>query len=244
MDFHNTYEDARRATAYDQLDWAGTYSLVLRDLPRLVREHATGHRAVDFGCGTGRSSRLLASLGYRTIGVDISAEMVEIARRRDTEGDYRVIEDGDFSSLEAGAFDLVLSAFTFDNVPGRERKVHLFTGLGKLLRPGGRMVNVVCTPEIYVHEWVTFSTRDHPENRSARCGDVVHIVTTDYEDARPVPDILWPDEDYRDVYRAAGLEVERFETPLATGREGIAWVSETRIPPWGLYVLRPAGATP
>ena len=100
MEFHNTYEDSRRASAYDQLDLGGTYHLAFRDLPALLREHVAGDRAVDFGCGTGRSTRYLKALGFRTVGLDISAEMVAIARARDELGDYRVIEDGDFSALE------------------------------------------------------------------------------------------------------------------------------------------------
>lgn len=240
MEFLNTYEDARRAAAYDELELGGTYHLAFRDLPALLREHVAGDRAVDFGCGTGRSTRWLQGLGYSTVGLDISREMVAIARERDPRGDYRVIEDGDFSTLPAGGFDLVLSAFTFDNVPGRDRKVRLFSGLRGLLRPCGRLVNVVSTPAIYTHEWTTFSTRDYPENARARCGDVVRIVTTAYSDARPVEDVLWPEADYRYVYREADLEPERLEHPLATGDEGIAWVTETELAPWAIWVLRPA----
>ena len=237
MDFRNTYEDGRRAAAYDELGYGGTYHLAFRDLPALLREHVVGNRAVDFGCGTGRSTRFLQRLGFQTVGLDISAEMVDIARARDPRGDYRVIGDGDFSSVTEGTIDLVQSAFTFDNIPGRERKVRLFAGLGKLLRPRGRLVSIVATPEMYTREWVTFTTRDFPENASARCGDLVRIVTTDYSDGRPVDDILWPDEDYRAVFREAGLEPERVERPLATGDEGIPWVSETRVAPWAIYVL-------
>lgn len=238
MEFHNTYEDACRAAAYDQLEYAGTYHIAFRDLPALLREYVVGDRAIDFGCGTGRSTRLLKKLGFRTIGLDISAEMVAIARARDPRGDYRVIKDGDFSLLSEGAADLVLSAFTFDNIPGRERKVRLFVGLRNLLRPHGRLVSIVSTPEMYTNEWVTFATGDYPENADARCGDIVRIVTTDYDDSRPVEDVLWPDEDYRSVYRDAGLECERIERPLATGDEGISWISETRTAPWAVYLLR------
>jgi len=99
-------------------------------------------------------------------------------------------------------------------------------------------VNIVSTPEIYTHEWVTFSTRDYAGNRSARCGDVVRIVTTDYSDARPVDDILWPHEDYLRVYRTAGLAVVRVERPLAAGNEGIVWKSEMSVAPWAIYLLR------
>lgn len=244
MEFQNTYEDACRAAAYDELEYGGTYHLAFRDLPAILRAHTVGNRAVDFGCGTGRSTRLLQLLGFRTVGVDISEEMVAIARTRDPDGDYRVISDGDFSSIPKGSVDLVLSAFTFDNIPGRARKVRLFRGLRRLLSPRGRLVSIVSTSEIYTHEWVTFSTRDYPDNAAARCGDVVRIVTTQYSDSRPVDDILWPDTDYRAVYREAGLEIERFERPLARGDEGIDWISETRVSPWAVYVLRPAPGRP
>ena len=51
-------------------------------------------------------------------------------------------------------------------------------------------------------------------------------------------DIVWPHEDYLRVYREAGLESVCVERPLATGDEGIPWVSETRIAPWAIYLLR------
>ena len=238
MEFRNTYEDRRRASAYDELDLSGTYGLVFRALPELLQQYVQGRRAVDFGCGTGRSTRFLQSLGFSTRGLDISREMVAIARRRDPEGEYLVIGDGDFSALPRGGFDLVQSAFTFDNIPGFERKARIFSGLGMLLSAEGILLNIVSTPEIYTHEWVTFSTRDYPENRAAQCGDVVRIATTDYSDARPVEDIVWPHEDYLRVYRDAGLEVVRVERPLARGDEGIAWKSETSVAPWAIYLLR------
>jgi len=238
MGFRNTYEDPRRAAAYDELELGGTYDLVFRNLPLLLREHVTGTRALDFGCGTGRSSRFLTGLGFSVVGVDISREMVARARQWDPDGEYRVVDDGDFAGLPAGGFDLVLSAFTFDNVLGFDRKVRLFRGLGDLLAKEGLLLNVVSTPEIYTHEWVTFSTRGYPENRYARCGDIVRIVTTDYSDARPVDDILWPHEDYVKVYRDAGLEMLRVERPLAKGDEGIEWKSELEVAPWSLYLLR------
>jgi len=238
MDFENSYEDARRAAAYDELEFGGTYHLAFRDLPDLLREHVTGVRAVDFGCGTGRTARLLKGLGFAPVGLDISAEMVAVARERDPGGDYRVIEDGDFSSVAAGSCDLVLSAFTFDNIPGRERKVRLFRGLRELLGPGGKLFSIVSTPEIYLHEWVTFTTGDFPGNRDAGPGDVVCIVTTDYSDGRPVEDILWPDPEYREVYGEAGLEVVAYELPLARGDEGVEWKAETEFAPWAIYVLQ------
>jgi SAM-dependent methyltransferase len=109
----------------------------------------------------------LRELGFDVAGVDISEPMLARARDREPQGDYRLVPDGDLSGLTEGAYDLVLSAFTFDNIPTMEKKVSLFRGLKRLLSPGGRIVNLVPSPEIYVNEWASFSTKDFPENRSA-----------------------------------------------------------------------------
>ncbi|MGD2071070.1 MAG: methyltransferase domain-containing protein [Gemmatimonadota bacterium] len=238
MTFRNTYEEARRAAAYDELSLGSTYAVAFDNLPSLFDRHVPGRRALDFGCGTGRSARFLKELGFSVVGVDVAPAMVSRATERDPDGDYRVMEDGDFGHLPPESFDLVLSAFTFDNVPGFHYKVDLFRGLGRLLGPDGVLVNVVSTADLYTREWVTFTTEAYPENHRARCGDVVLIRTTQYGDTRPVEDILWPHEDYLRVFAQAGLDVVEFEQPLARGDEGVAWKSELTVPPWSLYVLR------
>jgi SAM-dependent methyltransferase len=238
-DFVNCYADANRAGAYATLEFANTYYLAYRDLPAILAEHVTGTRALDFGCGTGRSTRLLRKLGFSVTGVDISEDMLRIARGLDPSGDYRLVPDDNFGELEVGTFDLVHSAFTFDNIPGAT-KTRIFSDLAKLLAPNGTMVSLVSAPEIYTHEWASFSTRDFPENASARTGEPVRIVVTDHQDKRPVEDILCTDESYRAVYREARLQAVQVLKPLATGDEPYPWVNETKIAPWVIYVLRRA----
>lgn len=237
MSFTNSYADKIRAEAYARLEFANTYYLAYRDLPQIIREHIQGTRAIDFGCGTGRSTRFVRQLGFDVTGVDIAPEMIASARKLDPGGDYRLIANGDFGEFPARTCDLVLSLFTFDNIPGMETKVDLFRRLGNLLNHSGKLVSVVSSPEIYIHEWASFTTAGFPENRLARSGDVVKIVTTDFDDRRPTEDILWTDESYRDVYLQAGLTLVNKYQPLATGDEPYQWVNETRIAPWTIYVL-------
>lgn len=237
--FFNVYDDKARADAYAALEFPGTYYLAFRDVPRILREHIRGRNAVDFGCGTGRSTRFLRNLGYDVVGVDISAQMLAQARVRDPEGEYRLVPDGDVGGLPANSYDLVFSAFTFDNVPTMERKVALFRSLGRLLKSNGRIINLVSSPDIYVNEWASFSTRAFPENRNAHSGDRVLIVMLDVADRRPVEDILCTDEDYCEVYERVGLAPLKVYRPLGKQTEAISWVSETTIAPWVIYVLRP-----
>jgi SAM-dependent methyltransferase len=235
--FTNVYDDDRRAVAYAGLEFPGTYFLAFRDIPEFLRMYVTGSRALDFGCGTGRSSRFLRQRGFQVTGVDISAPMLEHARERDPDGDYRLVPDGDLSGLESGSFDVILSAFTFDNIPERTARVHLFAELRRLLAAGGRIVNLVSAPEIYVNEWVSFSTCDFPENRLANSGDRVRIVMLDVPDRRPVEDVMWLDEDYRELYVRAGLEVLEVHRPLGTDADPHEWIAETKTSPWAIYVL-------
>ncbi len=238
MAFTNTYEDSAYANAYATLDFPGTYYLAYRDLPEIIGEHVRGNKALDFGCGAGRSTRFLRRLGFETIGLDISPSMIARARQMDPGGDYRLVPEDDFRSLPAGGFNLILSAFTFDNIPTRAKKVETFAGLRRLLAPNGRIISVVSSPEIYLHEWVSFSTRDFPENRHARSGDTVRIIITDIPDRRPVEDIVWSDEAYADVYAQAGLAVVAVRRPLGREDEPVRWVNEARIAPWVIYVLK------
>jgi SAM-dependent methyltransferase len=239
MNFVNSYEDAGRSGAYATLGFANTYYLAYRDLPAIISGHVTGTKALDFGCGTGRSTRLLQQLGFDVTGVDVSEDMLRIARATDPSGDYRLVPDDNFDELQAGAFNLVLSAFTFDNIPGA-MKARIFRDLGTLLTPEGTIVSIVSSPEIYIHEWASFTTKGFPQNSAASSGDVVRIVVTDHQDRRPVEDILWRDESYRGVYREASLKVIQVLKPLAKGDEPYSWVNETKIAPWVIYVLKRA----
>lgn len=47
-------------------------------------------RIVDLGCGSGIWARELVNAGYQVLGVDLSAAMIEIARQRVPEAEFRV----------------------------------------------------------------------------------------------------------------------------------------------------------
>jgi SAM-dependent methyltransferase len=238
--FENVYEDGTRAAAYATLGFPGTYYLAFRDLPGLLADHVTGRHALDFGCGTGRSTRFLRSLGFETTGIDISSSMIELAREADPDGEYHLVGE-DFSHLGTGSFDLILSAFPFDNIPGRENRARLLRELLPLLRPDGRFVLLGSTPEIYTHEWTSFTTAAFPENATAKSGQEVRIVMKDVADARPVVDVIWFDRDYRELFAAAGLEVIAEHRPLGRDDDGFSWISERSVAPWVIYVTRREG---
>lgn len=240
MEFFNSYEDVNMANAYSQLEFPGTYYLAYRDIPEIVAQNVNGTRAMDFGCGAGRSARFIASLGFNVTGVDISEGMIKRAKELDPAGDYRLIEDGNFNVFENQTFDLIFSAFTFDNVSTLEQIILILKEMSRVLKPGGRIVNLVSSPEMYTNEWASFSTKDFPGNWKASGGDSVLVINTDIADNRPVEDIFKSNEDYRQIYESSGLEIVNAYKPLAKPDEPYEWVNETKIAPWTIYVLKKA----
>lgn len=257
MTFTNCYEDATRAQAYATLEFKNTYHLAYRDIPAILGKHVRGRKSLDFGCGTGRSTRFLRQLGFEVTGVDIAKDMIRKARELDPSGDYRLIQSNnvqsnnvqrddvagdDLSAFQSATYDLILAAFTFDNIAGKnnDNKRRILQDLGRLLNHEGKLVLIVSRPEIYTHEWASFSTKDFPDNQLAKSGDKVRIIVTDHADPRPVEDILWTDKSYREVFKEARLRLLGKYEPLARGDEQYSWVSEVEIAPWAVYVLESA----
>lgn len=234
----NAYDDARMAAAYSALEFRGTYYLAFRDLPAIIARNVSGRRALDFGCGAGRSTAFVHALGFEALGVDISRSMIERARKACPALEFQLIGDGDFSGLLPGSFDLILSAFAFDNICGVARRAGLLGGLRQLLRPGGRIIVLGSAPEIYTHEWASFTTRQFPGNHAARSGDAVQIVIKNVADQRPVVDYLWSHEDYLQLFSASAVELVDCRRPLGRSDEPFRWQAELTIPPWVIYVLR------
>ena len=134
------------AAVYDRTFSESLLGRLLRDS---VHEEMTGafhpgDHILDLGCGTGEDARRLAERGVRVYGIDLSAEMVKLARAKTAGLDVR-LEVGDLSDLQvsagAGAFDGALADFGSLNSARSCRSVA--RSLGRLVRPGGRVFLVV-----------------------------------------------------------------------------------------------------
>ena len=164
--------------------------------------------------------------------------MLDQARTLDPSGDYHIVRDNVADAFSPDSFDVTLAAFTFDNMPTAE-KADALRILRILLAPSGCLLLIVSAPEIYIHEWASFSTRDFPENRHASDGDRVRIIMLDVPDRRPVEDVFCTGTHYRRLFESARLRVLDVQKPLATGSEATRWISETTTSAWTIYVLGP-----
>jgi SAM-dependent methyltransferase len=111
-----------------------------------VRQQCPGPgRLIDLGCGTGRLLRSLAREGRWVLGVDLSAEMLAVARARAAEAGVTVhLLQANLVELEAladGSFDHAACLFsTLGMVLGAEQRRRVIGQVFRLLRPGGRFI--------------------------------------------------------------------------------------------------------
>jgi SAM-dependent methyltransferase len=111
-------------------------------------------RAVDLGCGTGRSGAWLRAHGVTRIdGIDVTPEMLAIARRR---GIYDQLREADVAAtgLETGAYDLVTTILVDEHLRDLGP---LYQETARLLRASGHHVLVGFHP----HFIMTVGTPTH-----------------------------------------------------------------------------------
>ena len=102
---YELYADPRMAESFEGNRFGGPVGrLIAEQQERVIvafLDPIAGQTILDVGTGTGRGAILLASRGARVTGVDASAEMLAVARRRAQESNVEVaFAQGDAHALD------------------------------------------------------------------------------------------------------------------------------------------------
>lgn len=94
---------------YDALYGDKDYIAESNYIGRILRNHGVeSGEVLEFGCGTGIHGRLLGEMGFRVHGVDLSHQMIELARHTENFS----CEQGDIRNVSlCKTFDAVISLF-------------------------------------------------------------------------------------------------------------------------------------
>jgi SAM-dependent methyltransferase len=188
-------------------DWAELAEPSNQPLFAVVLEQlgvGAGTRLLDIGCGSGYAAAMAAALGANVTGIDITPELIAIARERVPAGDFRV---GAMDALpyQDNGFDAAVgfNAFQFADDPARAARE-----AARVIRPGGL---------------VATTTFAEPERNQSTA---LHLALEPLRGAAPaggqhLPYALSAPGGLERLLESAGLE------PLNSGEVPLAWAHET-----------------
>jgi ubiquinone/menaquinone biosynthesis C-methylase UbiE len=168
----------RLAEVYDSGGWDEYSRRLLPYLHEVLRRFRFRQKSVlDMACGTGTLAIALAQEGYRVVGVDRSAAMLQQARDKSRQAKVQVTflrQDMRKLSLKEGV-DLATCFFDSINyLLSYQDLVSTFARVARALNPGGLFVFDINTPSGLASHW------DH--HKGARdLGDVAIIGTNSYD---------------------------------------------------------------
>jgi SAM-dependent methyltransferase len=104
-----------------------------------VLRHAAAGPALDVGCGTGQLAARVAGAGYRVVGLDPSAGMLDQLRRR-CPGVATVVGSGTALPFPDATFALTYCVAVLHHVAEPEAVRQTLAEMARVTRPGGRVV--------------------------------------------------------------------------------------------------------
>ena len=147
--------ETRRRPFYEEYAWAFDLLIdrpVRRECAVIVawlvgRGVLPGAEILDAGCGTGRYALELARRGYVVRGVDLSPDLIDVARRAAADSMGRVSYDvGDIAHLPARRYAAILCRGVLNDIIGDADREAIFGSFVEMLEPTGVLI-------LDVREW-------------------------------------------------------------------------------------------
>jgi ubiquinone/menaquinone biosynthesis C-methylase UbiE len=224
------------AQRYDILEknavtlWRLGYDYLLRYLSP-VRNKSV----LDYGCGSGTFCRFLSEYKAIVTGVDISENMIKVAKESHT-GDiaYYQITSGNLDFLPENTFDFVVSNFVFCTISTRKEIIKIMNSINRILRKKGSLIIMNTNwDKSNGQEFISFKLQYSRNLYSGK--PVTAVIKT--EPPIILKDYYWSKADYNELLTESGFEIQGISEPLATGNH-IPWIAERSYPPYQIIYAK------
>lgn len=230
-----TNDYSKLANTYSKSQIKDTGYLAFRDLRKLLLENSNGilpENTLDFGCGTGRSTRFIKELGIKNvIGVDKSSEMINIAKQANDNCDYLQISNNQIP-FDKNYFDCVISTFVMLEISSEIELLQIFTNIFNAIKPGGFFTFVTNSEYLYNMNWISNSTT-YPATKQFENGEKLKIYLKNID--QELYDYYWNDKKYRDLLKEANFSSIHCHSPIGKINEPYDWIDELYFPPFSIY---------
>lgn len=220
MDYNKVASEYNSYSKEATSDWLIAYPKLM-ELLQPIKEKTI----LDYGCGTGKVSRLFRDEGSRVIGVDISLPMLNIAKQDADRIDYHHIDGGHINFIEDSRVHEAFAAFVFCNVASRNLAIEIMKNVNRVLKPGGRFVILNANWEdCNGREFVSYHF-DYFEKLES--GQKVNLTLKSSTPLK-VENYFWSAEDYQSMLQESGFEQIKIHKPLASSHS--TWNGEDKYP--------------
>ncbi len=120
-------------------DYARTRAFIPDDLKALTEYADPGDRILDAGCANGRFFEVLEPKQVDFYGIDFSFKLIEIAKEKYPQGDFRLM-DALSTSFAENYFDKVYSISVLHNIPSEKLRMSYLKEMNRVMKPGGILV--------------------------------------------------------------------------------------------------------
>ncbi len=179
---------------------------------KLMKDIKVSGRMLEIGCGVGRTTRAFADMFDEVIGVDISSEMIKMARElnKDKPNIYFSVNNGaDLSEFPNKHFDFVFSYLVFQHIPSKQIIQSYLNEIARVLKSDEKFKFQVNgakgdskIPSRAIHNFLVTSKLWKPLSA---------ILYRDANLRTAFPGLLFSEKDLRRMTDLAGLDVTRVE---------------------------------
>jgi len=223
----------KRAASYSNA-MVGTGYLAYRDLASLITDHVSGKKALDYGCGRGRSSFFLESLHFDVSAIDICPYMIEEAKKVQSSIDFRWVEPFK-AALTNDHFDLILSQLTLVEIETEKKIQAMLAEQYKALKSNGILIHTTASEALLKNQWLSINT-DYPQNSDIKngCAGKINLTNRGIE----LTSYHWHKACLREHFKTAGFKILAMHQPLGLLTDPYHWLNEDTISPYYIFVLK------
>ena len=191
----------------------------------------TGKSCLDYGCGTGTFCRFLHSKGATLTGVDVSANMINVAKRNSTHMiDYHTISN-DINFLADNKFDFVVSNFVLCTISTCQEISLILDQIYRVLKKEGRFI-------MMNSNWDKSNGKEFISFKLEYCKKLVpgKAVKAIIKSDPPIllNDYFRPIEEYCKLLEKSGFSISDLRENTAN-KDNISWLDEKEYPPY--YII-------
>lgn len=192
----------------------GKQLLLMPALKRCLPTASKGAKLLDVGCGTGDLYSLVLEKGYHYCGIDISRDMISVARIRFPNTEFVVADACFLSQAHQDTYDVVLLTMLFPALDSKEDIIKILQECSKVLADDGKIFVSVTHPSFDHYMQKHLFKRDDIETNFKgyfHSGTPLVIHQTINEQPFIFNDFHWTMSDYISAIQAAGLYLQALD---------------------------------